>query len=276
MLALRARWCRTAGVIRGIGLRGEALARRRRPSERDLKLLFGLSAGYCAFPGCPTRCIAAATELDGEAIFGNVAHIIAHGDRGPRSDPGLPAELRDRLGNLILLCANHHAIVDAQDSTYTAEELRSWKAALETRISRQYQREMPSVTFVELQVVCDAVLGSAAPETLDLSLTTPREKMDRNRLTHRSDFLLTTGLAKAKEVQRFVDGVAALDSGFPERLKVGFTQEYNRLVEQGEGGDDLFELLIEFASRGASDLRQRAAGLAVLAYLFEKCEVFER
>jgi len=252
------------------------LVRRRRYRQRDLNLLFAYSAGYCAFPNCGTRCIANATEMDREAIFGEIAHIVAHGDRGPRCDPDFPNELRDRHENLILLCANHHAIVDAQDSTYTTEDLRSWKAAQADRGTKRLSSEMPSVGFAELQVVCDALLGAPAPEVVDLSLATPREKMDRNRLTNRSGFLLTTGLAKAKEVQRFVDGEAALDPGFPERLKARFTQEYNRLVEQGESGDDLFDLLVGFAGRGSSEPRQQAAGVAVLTYLFEKCEVFER
>jgi len=167
-------------------------------------------------------------------------------------------------------------VADPQDATYTIEHLRSWKADLEAWAAKRLGSAMPSVGFAELQVVCDALLGAPAPEAVDFSLINPREKMNHNRLTNRSHFLLTTGLAKAKEVQRFVDGVAALDPGFPERLKAGFTQEYNRLIEQGESGDDLFDLLVEFASRGASEPRQQAAGVAVLAYLFEKCEVFER
>jgi len=252
------------------------LSRSRSYPQRDLNLLFARSAGLCAFPGCRTLCIADATELDREAIFGEIAHIVAHGDRGPRCDPSFPDELRDRYDNLILLCANHHTIVDAQDSTYTKEDLRSWKADLEAWKVRRLGSEMPSVGFAELQVVCDALLAAPAPETTDLSLTIPIEKMNRNRLTDHSQFLITVGLAKAKEVQQFVEGFAALNPVFPGRLKAGFTQEYNRLVEQGERGDDLFDLLVEFASRGASEPRQQAAGLAVLTYLFEKCEVFER
>jgi len=242
----------------------------------DLKLLFGLSAGYCAFPGCPTRCIAPATQEDDAAIFGNVAHIVAHRDRGPRGDPNFPEVLRDRYDNLILLCANHHAVVDAQDSTYTSQELTSWKAGLEARVLKLYEREMPNVGFAELQIVCDAILETPAPEAIDFTPVDPREKMNRNSLTDRSHFLLTLGLGKAKEVQQFMDGIATHSHGFPERLKAGFTREYNRLLEQGQRGDDLFDLLTEFASGGALDFRQRAAGLAVLAYLFEKCEVFER
>jgi hypothetical protein len=167
-------------------------------------------------------------------------------------------------------------LVDAQDSTYTSQGLRSWKAELEARVLKLYEREMPNVGFAELQVVCNAILEAPAAEAIDFTPLDPREKMNRNNLTDRSHFLLTLGLGKAKEVQQFMDGITAHSHGFPEQLKGGFTREYNRLWEQGQRGDDLFDLLAEFASRGSSDLRQRAAGLAVLAYLFEKCEVFER
>jgi hypothetical protein len=84
------------------------------------------------------------------------------------------------------------------------------------------------------------------------------------------------GLGKAKEVHHYVEGVAALDPHFPERLKAGFVNEYDQLVEGGVRGDVLFESLLEFASQGSRDPKCRAAGLAVLAYLFETCEVFEK
>ena len=60
--------------------------------------------------------------------IGQAAHIVAHCEGGPRggSSDLRPGEL-DRYPNLILLCANHHAEVDAQPETYTVDALRSWK-----------------------------------------------------------------------------------------------------------------------------------------------------
>jgi hypothetical protein len=63
---------------------------------------------------------------------------------------------------------------------------------------------------------------------------------------------------------------------FPEKLKSGFLAEYQRLCTAGMTGDALFESLHKFSCGNSSDFRKAAAGLAVLSYLFEKCEVFER
>ena len=104
----------------------------------------------------------------------------------------------------------------------------------------------------------------------------PRAKMEKNNLTDRVHFLITLGFAKFKEVENYVEKIALLDSQFPERLKAGFIQEYNRLYEAGIEGDSLFEALREFAYGRSGNFKQQAAGLAVLTYLFQKCEVFEK
>ena len=87
--------------------------------------------------------------------------------------------------------------------------------------------------------------------------------------------MITLGLGKFKEVEAFVQHVASIDPTFPERLRDGFVVEYNRLSADGFQGDSLFEGLREFANGGSTEFRKQAAALAVLVYLFQKCEVFE-
>lgn len=71
--------------------------------------------------------------------------------------------------------------------------------------------------------------------------------------------------------------MALYDTTFPERLRQGFITEYNSLRDtDGLTGDALFYALVDFTSGSISDLKRQAAGLAVLGYLFECCEVFER
>jgi hypothetical protein len=84
------------------------------------------------------------------------------------------------------------------------------------------------------------------------------------------------GLSVAKVVGDFIQNEAQIDSEYPEKLKTGFLQEYYRLRQLGFQGDDLFDLMCEFAQRGMKGQAQRSAGLAVLVYLFEKCDVFEK
>lgn len=101
----------------------------RDPSTKTLKILFAQSRNQCAAPGCENPIIAEATELDQAAPVAQVAHIVPRSAGGPRADPSFPRDRINDESNLILLCGHHHALVDAHDSTYTAEELRRWKAA---------------------------------------------------------------------------------------------------------------------------------------------------
>jgi hypothetical protein len=243
--------------------------------DKDLKLLWGLSAARCAFPKCQRECVHEETEHDPTAIIGKIAHIVAHSSIGPRADPSYPENLRDRYENLILLCPTHHDTVDVQPNTYSAADLRRWKSEHETWVRLSLSREIPNVGFAELEVVTQAILSPPSEPATIFTITIPSQKIARNRLTSDIASLIAMGLSKAKEVERFVEHVASLDEKFPERLKAGFVKEYLRLREAGFDGDALFEALHQFSIRGSSDLKQMAAGLAILTYLFEKCEVFE-
>jgi tetratricopeptide (TPR) repeat protein len=114
-------------------------------SSRDIKLLFALSGNRCAFPRCDNPIVADATARDDAEVVGHIAHIVASSDAGPRSDPGMSAAERDREPNLLLLCAHHHAVVDAQASTYTVDDLRRWKQAHRRAEAARRDPERPSV-----------------------------------------------------------------------------------------------------------------------------------
>lgn len=243
--------------------------------DKDLKLLWGLAAARCAFPNCRIECIVEGTEQDRPAIFGKIAHIVAHSDTGPRADVTYPKELRDKYENLILLCGNDHDKVDYQPNTYKIEDLRGWKTEHETWVRVNLAQEVPTVGFAELEVVTKGLLSQPLPPVESLTLTPPAEKMAKNKLTPQSHFLIMIGLSKAKDVENYVGHVAFIDSDFPERLKSGFLEQYNILLGQGVEGDDLFSLMHQYASGYSHNFKRQAAGLAVLTYLFEKCEVFE-
>jgi hypothetical protein len=84
----------------------------------------------CCHPDCKQKLHVEATAHDEAATsIGQAAHIVARSGDGPRGAPPeeTPADLHC-YSNLILLCANHHAMVDAQEKTYTVDVLRSWKA----------------------------------------------------------------------------------------------------------------------------------------------------
>lgn len=145
----------------------------------------------------------------------------------------------------------------------------------ETLISRQ----MPSITFYELEIVIKTIIAipidTAPPET-NFTLTNPTEKISKNRFTDNVLFPLKMGMSKVWEVNSFVNNYGTFNSSFPEKLKAGFIQEYNRLILAGVDGDALFDALCKFSSGNSTDIKLVSAGLAVISYLFWKCEVFER
>ncbi|MYC38699.1 MAG: HNH endonuclease [Chloroflexi bacterium] len=221
-------------------------------------------------------CVEEATNGDPSAIVGVIAHIEAKSDSGPRANPNLSDRQRDSYPNLILLCPNHHELVDARESTYTVEMLRGWKADREAKVREFLAREIQNITFVELEAVTLALVNNGTTRSDSMTLIPPQAKMDRNGLSTLSGTLINIGLVQSKQVQQYVETVGGVDRTFVTRLTSGFITEYQRNIQEGLQGDSLFEALRLFSSQGRADMRFQSAGLAVLVYLFERCEVFEQ
>lgn len=135
---------------------------------------------------------------------------------------------------------------------------------------------MTAITFRELDMVTQGILCMPVPTTANYSVLQPIEKMLKNELTSAIQLRLMTGVIQARMVGGFVENMVNVIPDFPERLKAGFVKEYQRLRAAGFKGDALFNALHEFSCNRSLDYDFKAAGLAVLYYLFEKCEVFER
>lgn len=253
-------------------------------TDRDLKLLFGKSGMFCAFPECRARLLAPGTEVDDEAVLGHIAHIVSHSDTGPRADAILPADERDHYPNLVLLCRNHHGLVDAQECTYTVDQMRGWKSELEAWVEERLTDGMRGLQFAELEVVCRALVSGTGLASSSLTAVPPREKMAHNELTSVSSYRMTIGLMQAPQVAAYLQEMATrVDAGFPQRLRRGFVTEYKCLHAEGLRGDSLFLAMADFAfeaavaanANGSERFDVRAAALAVLCHLFEVCDVFE-
>ena len=92
-----------------------------------------------------------------------------------------------------------------------------------------------------------------------------------------SQNLIVGHLAVAPQVRSFIQELGRDDPGFPDRLISSFLAHYHKLRARGmSSGEDLFDSMCMFARRGFRDVKTQAAAQAVLVYLFETCEVFER
>lgn len=268
--------------IKPVEANGEVDGKARSASRRsyaipDRNLLWGASAGRCNCPTCRIECYERETGADDVTTrMARFAHIVASSDNGPRGDSEFAIDDRDKYNNLILLCATCHDLVDGQPNTYTIEILRQWKADHEEWVRGSLEATMSQVTFKELEEVCSAIATAPTAIESDLTLTDPAKKMAKNGLTDSVRFLLDIGVARSSLVQEFIQTKVDLHYEFPEILKAGFLSEYYALYGAGHRGDDLFQGLRHFAAGNRGSFERQAAGLAVLCYLFQTCEVFER
>ena len=107
-----------------------------RVSAATRNILWARSAGRCQYCNKP---------LIGDLVSGNdkliralVAHIVSAKPDGPRGDDVRSALLVDDVNNLMLLCYEHHRLIDVEDEAGHPEEfLLAMKTAHETRIEIQ-------------------------------------------------------------------------------------------------------------------------------------------
>lgn len=100
-------------------------------SLKTHKMLWGRSGNMCAFPECKKILVADESLTDDPSVIGEESHIVGRKKNGPRGKSNLTIEQRDYYGNLILLCRNHHKIVDDQEKEYTVEILKGYKISHE-------------------------------------------------------------------------------------------------------------------------------------------------
>jgi hypothetical protein len=248
---------------------------RSRIPARTLAHLFALAGGICSFEGCRQELVL--SDASGYSVYdiADVAHVIAHSPAGPRGDEPVSREERAQEANLMLLCPNHHKVVDKDPRTYSVDTLRQMKDRHQRVIQNAIQKAMLSVTLVEIEEVAQHLIATPSTEPIDFRVIPPSEKIAKNSLTAWPREQLTLGIPRAREVARYLSSMARTDPEFPERVKAGFVSEYRKLWAAGLRSDDLFQGMFRFATAGASDYKRMVAGIAILAYLFEACEVFE-
>jgi len=96
-------------------------------SLKTHKMLWGRSGNRCAFPACRKILVEDETETDDKSIIGDEAHIVDRKSNGPRGKSDLTPKKRDKYDNLMLLCKNHHKLIDDQPNSYTVKVLHRMK-----------------------------------------------------------------------------------------------------------------------------------------------------
>ena len=107
-------------------------ARQYKPTT--IRRLDKLSGNECAEPTCIKKLIAE----DGQSIISKICHIEAASKNGPRWNGNMTDDERRDFSNLILLCDEHHTIIDNKDNElkFPVSLLKKWKTEHEAKILR--------------------------------------------------------------------------------------------------------------------------------------------
>ena len=241
------------------------------------KILLAMrSGGVCAMPGCGRHLTYDAT-VGTDTYIAEAAHIRGEKPMAARYDASMTEAERNAINNLIYFCTDDHTIVDKVEADWPVARLEVIKKEHERKVRETMIETFADVAFPELASAVSWVT-TQAPATANLSfdITAPDEKIKKNDLSSASRRVIASGLVSQATVASYVEAEAQLDPDFPDKLRSGFLAEYHALRHKGHKGDELFELMCAFAVRGLKKQIDRTAGLAVLVYLFEICDVFER
>jgi hypothetical protein len=106
------------------------------------------SGGMCAI--CKKNLIL--EEVGTKTNIGEKAHVIGHGDKGPRREQGKMHGIDDtnvdNSNNLIFLCTEHHKLIDTQKELYPALRLFEMKKAHEDFVLSRLNINNKSIALI--------------------------------------------------------------------------------------------------------------------------------
>ncbi len=96
--------------------------------------------------------------------MGDIAHIVAQSPGGPRAQYPPPGGFIDAEANLILLCEEHHKLIDSQPQTYPVEKLLQMKTDHERWVNeRLSDEERFQQVSQPVKLVCETIHSTLLP-----------------------------------------------------------------------------------------------------------------
>lgn len=146
------------------------------------------------------------------------------------------------------------------------EDLASWLGPAPTEETKA------ELGFKDLQIVLESLAGKAAAAGTAVK-DVPPGKIEANDLSESVAMLVKSGMAKAPLVSAFLEDWR--DETFGERLAVAFRAEYDRLRGTLHPNRIFSELQTWAGGSQIGTAEHQMAVLTVLAYYFERCDIFE-
>jgi hypothetical protein len=131
--------------------------------EKDIKLLWGRAANRCSFPDCRIKLSQDPKTATESFPIGEQAHIVGKEPGSARSTSILSIKDQESYHNLILLCPNHHTLIDKNPKDYPIEKLHMIKSQheywVESTLSESYDLKTKAIDAIYAHLIDLAVEG---------------------------------------------------------------------------------------------------------------------
>ena len=240
-------------------------------SNKEQRLLHTKSGNRCAM----CRNILVEIKDGVSACIGENAHIYGEKETAARFDATRSNEFVNSEKNLIFLCCNCHKKIDTEVLEYPVGKLFRIKSEHENWVAKKLAEKSVAYGFGELEVLSKYLMSSSIlpKETSSYDLLKIDKKIQKNELRDVRNFI-TMGLSSMQIIEDYLN--KNIDAMFSRRLTTIMSDKYNELKESCTNNYDVFYELWSFASGNSDEFIYKAAGLGILTYFFEKCEVFEK
>ena len=240
-------------------------------SKKDERLLHTKCGNRCAM----CRILLVDPDNSTAACIGENAHIYGEKPEAARYDPNQDEKFVNSEGNLIFLCCNCHKKIDTDVSSYPPDLLFDLKSKHEQWVEQRLEEQSVAFSFAELEVLAKYLISNDSSGILppSYSLLKIDEKIKKNDLQGMQKYI-TMGLSSNSTIEDYLNRHP--DPSFSVQLTNIMAKKYQELKSQDLDSCEIFSELWNFASGNHTDFIYHAAGLGILAYFFEQCEVFEK
>lgn len=240
-------------------------------SKKDERILHTKSGNRCAM----CKIVLVEPNNINASCIGENAHIFGEKPDAARYDKKQSEDFINSEKNLIFLCCNCHKKIDTDITAYPTHYLFETKSKHENWVSEKLKEEILSFSFAEIEVLVNHLLECRGNKLTTISYDVLKigDKITKNSLEDVQQYI-TMGLTSSKTILEFINGYPT--TSFSKKLTGIMSDEYKRLKAEGIDSLNIFYDLWEFASGSKEDFKYKAAGLGILTYFFEECEVFEK
>ena len=163
----------------------------------------------------------------------------------------------------------HWGFAKLRDLTFELEdeqlaEFLGPAVSLATMLSVEVQDVIPMLKSIE----------DAPQSPIESVRPVPSDKLERNRLSEDAESLLLLGMRRTDQVNHYFSQLISRPL-FRDELGTRFAFKYEEFRESGLAPDDIVTAFVTWLTGQSQSPKQTAAALAVVAYFFEECDIFE-